>query len=73
MIIHKNLINFLEKIYIENLSLKNLKEHELRKNFKNNEYYILIKFCLEYQLIIIEYHEIILTKKGIDFFKILKK
>lgn len=72
MIIHKNLVNFLEKIYLKNLDFKPITENELRQQFKNNEYYMLIKFCIEYKLISIEFHKINLTHNGINLFKILK-
>ena len=73
MIIHKNLFNFLEKIYIKNMDFTNIKECELKTYFKNNEYYLLKNFCIEYKLINIEYHKINLTKNGVSLFNILKK
>jgi hypothetical protein len=73
MIIHKKLKLFLEKIYIKNLDFSQIKENELRKCFKNNEYYNLKSFCLENELIDIEYHKINLTNIGINLFNILKK
>jgi len=73
MIIHKQLIKFLELIYIKNLDFTPISDFELRKHFKNNEYYNIKLFCIENELIIIEYHKINLTSIGNDFFIILKK
>lgn len=73
MIIHKNLINFLELIHNKNLNFQAITEYELRHQLKNNEYYNLKLFCLENNIIIINYHDINLTVYGLEFFKILKK
>jgi hypothetical protein len=73
MIIHKGLKHFLELIFIKNLNFSSITERELRKEFKNNEYYQLKLFCLENELIQISFHEINLTLIGMEFFKILKK
>jgi hypothetical protein len=72
MIIHKELKRFLEVIYLKNLDFKDISEYELRKQFKNNEYYQLLKFCILNNLLIIEFKHINLTLEGINFFKILK-
>ena len=73
MIIHKGLKEFLEIIFISNLDFKPISEHDLRKQFKNNQYYNIKLFCKENNLITIEYHKINLTNDGINLFKILKK
>lgn len=73
MIIHKELKNFLEIIYFQELDFNTITTFKLRKEFKNNEYYKLKNFCIENDLIIIEHHKINLTSSGIEFFKILKK
>jgi hypothetical protein len=73
MIIHKNLINFLELIHNKNLNFQAITECELRSQLKNNEYYNLKLFCLQNDLVIINRHEINLTVFGLEFFKILKK
>lgn len=73
MIIHKNLLKFLEIIYNNDLNFNNITETKLKESFKNNEYYILKDFCIKNELININYRKINLTYYGIDFFKILKK
>lgn len=76
MIINKKLLElktFLQIIYFKNQDFSSIKENELRCAFKNNEYYNLKLFCLDNELIKIEYHEINLTIQGIEFFNILKK
>lgn len=72
MIIHKNLKNFLEIIENADLNLQPICEHDLRKKFKNNEYYNLIKFCLLNEIIFIEYSKIYLTSTGKNLFTFLK-
>jgi hypothetical protein len=73
MIIHKNLLKFLEIIYYSNMDFKSINEIDLKKAFKINEYYNLKIFCIQNDLIIIEFHNINLTKLGLDFFNNLKK
>lgn len=73
MIIHKKLKTFLEFIYKKDLDFSSIHESDLRREFKNNEYYQLKNFCLENKLIVIEFHEVNLTGIGLDFVNILKK
>ena len=73
MIIHKELKRFLEIIYIKNIDFKPILECELRKEFKNNEYYKLKNFCFDNNLINVNYHEMNLTVDGIELFKSLNK
>lgn len=68
----KNLKPFLYIIaYYDNL-LNPIKEKDLRNKFKNNEYYILKKFCEINGLIEVNYHTIILTSKGKDLYYAIK-
>jgi hypothetical protein len=73
MIIHKNLKKFLEIIYYSNMDFKPINELDLKNNFKINEYYNIKLFCLQNDLIKIEFHKINLTKIGMEFFIILNK
>lgn len=73
MIINKELKKFLEIIYNKNMNLESILECELRKSFKNNQFYNLRNFCIDNELIIIEYHKINLTKRGNNLFNILKE
>jgi hypothetical protein len=73
MIIHKNLVLFLDIINYNDSKLSPIKEIDLKKRFKHNEYYNLKKFCIDNKLIIINYHIITLTSLGNNLFKNLKE
>lgn len=69
----EHLEKFLELIYIQNMEFKKLHKKSLYNNFRNNEYYIIKSFCEINNFIIIEYNQVELTSKGIEFFMFLKK
>ena len=74
IIIHKSLFKFLEIIFINDVNYyKPITKKELKTFFKNNEYYNLESFCIENNLINIEYDKIITTDLGKQFFTILKR
>ena len=72
MIIHKNLLKFLETINIKDLDFSPITEYNLRQYFNNFDYYLLRNFCLTNNLLTINYHVIILTSHGKNFLNILK-
>ena len=70
--INKLLYIFLEKIFIYNTDFKDITEIELKRTFKNNQYYNLKKFCLQNKLINNGFHKISLTQEGLTLFNFLK-
>lgn len=70
---NKKLFKFLEIIFKEYSVCNEISEIMLRKNFKNNEYYNIKKYCLDNNLIELSYHKYTLTNLGLGFFNFLKK
>lgn len=70
--INKLLYDFLEKIFIANIDFKSISEHDLKKYFKNNQYYRIKNFCLNNKLIENGYHKLSLTQSGLYLFNFLK-
>jgi hypothetical protein len=68
----KKLKSFLYIIEYQDNILEPIKEIELRAKFKNNEYYNIKKFCEINDLIEINFHTIILTRKGKDLYYAIK-
>lgn len=66
------LFKFLEKIHINNCNFTPINKTFLKKDFKNNQFYNLERFCLLNHLIEIEYNTYSLTSEGITLFNFLK-
>jgi hypothetical protein len=72
MIINPLIIKFLEIIDNKDLSFTPINECDLKKEFKQNQYYQLKKFCIDNKLININYHIITLSMDGKYIFNSLK-
>lgn len=72
MMINPLLFKFLEIVQQHSLNFNEITKHDLKKEFKNNQFYNIEQFCLINKLIHINYNKYSLTLQGITFFNFLK-
>ena len=72
MMINQLLFKFLEAIQNHSLNFNEITRHDLKKLFKNNQFYNIERFCLINKLVSIDYNKYSLTLRGITLFNFLK-